>query len=46
VIATPEKIATTMSVPLEFTNLEQRREYTLPVRRKRYTRNRELVAVG
>ncbi len=46
VIATPEKIAITMSVPLEFTNLEQSREYTLPVRRKRYTRKRELVAVG
>jgi site-specific DNA recombinase len=40
VIATPEKIDITMSVPLEFTTLEQRHEYALPVRRKRYTRKK------
>ena len=46
VTATPEKIDVKIAVPLEFTNIEQSYEYILPVRRKRYTPNRELVALG
>ena len=46
VIATPAKIEIKMAVPLEFTNLEQSYEYTLPVRRARGSNVRRPVAVG
>ncbi|MFC2039234.1 hypothetical protein ACFLST_00355 [Chloroflexota bacterium] len=35
VVATPEAINIQMAVPLEFTTIEQKHEYVLPVRRKR-----------
>ena len=35
VTATPDKIEIKMAVPLEYTTIERKREYLLPVRRKR-----------
>jgi site-specific DNA recombinase len=43
VIATPEKIDIQMTVPLEFTSLEQSHEYTLPVRKKKRRKERALI---